>query len=215
MCISHAMYLPICVLAFTLWCSNTGSNEKACNGNWFMRWGRANCSGFIGKEQPFLPPAPCCSEHHQHTVKNFPVKTVKYWQQGRQYFAAILQCKDWYLFFTAYYRFLGITVYDCRITWVLWLFYSTSTLIYLTVYYRILDNSTSTVGELWVRVILRYMPVCYKICYFCICINPHQSKNKVCRASQIPSPRLPHSSRQSVNIQKSYNKHTNVLPFSA
>ena len=40
-----------------------------------------------------------------------------------------------------------------------------------------------TVGELWVMVILQYMPVCYKICYFCICILTNL-KNKVISSTQ-------------------------------
>ena len=52
-------------------------------------------------------------------------------------------------------------------------------------------------------VILQYMPVCYKFCYFCIRINSHQFK--ICRASQIPRPRLQHSPQQPINIQKSHS----------
>ena len=81
---------------------------------------------------------------------------------------------------------------------------------FLTVILPCFGLQYSTVGELWVMVISQYMPVCYKFCYFCIHINPHQFKNNVW-ASKIPSPRLPHSFRQPVNIQKSYNKHTAQL----
>jgi len=107
-----------------------------------------------------------CSMKFLH-CKEFHCKiTVKYWQQGRQYFTII--------YFNSIILFFGLQY--------------------------------MTVRELWVRVILQYIPVCYKICYYCIHINPHQFKAKVCRAFQIPS--LPHSSRQPVNIQKSYNKRT-------